>query len=391
MKLHKFKFTGNAKEYFGIWIVNLFLSIITLGIYTAWAKVRRVRYFYGHTFIDGHNLEYHAKPKSILIGRIIVLGILIIMNFLVSITPLAGVLVIPYLLALPWVINQAMRFNARVTSYRNVRFNFKGTYWQALKIFFLIPLGAILGFGLVIAVLESLFGESLKSLSGLQAVISIIIYLIVLLVSAALFVSYMSKLTSNYIGNNLSFGSADFRTDAKLKPLVANYAFSLLFFVVIVAVFALAGFIAGSMFEITKLLESTQLGNTIPIGNEAYVSAIFGAFIAIYIGMFLGFLFYNAGVRNIAYRATLLDGQHQLQSSISQLQYVWIMVSNLFVTVFTIGLMRPWAAIRTWRYLADNTALLAKNDLGNIVDESTPEGAAASAEFLDIEGFDFGL
>ena len=38
-QLHPFKFTGKASEYFGIWIVNLFLSLITLGIYSAWAKV----------------------------------------------------------------------------------------------------------------------------------------------------------------------------------------------------------------------------------------------------------------------------------------------------------------------------------------------------------------
>ena len=44
-----FSFTGNASEYFGIWIVNLLLSIVTFGIYTAWAKVRRLRYFYGNT------------------------------------------------------------------------------------------------------------------------------------------------------------------------------------------------------------------------------------------------------------------------------------------------------------------------------------------------------
>ena len=60
-ELHEFSFTGNAKEYFGIWIVNLLLSIITIGIYTAWAKVRRQRYFYGNTWMDGHNFEYHAK------------------------------------------------------------------------------------------------------------------------------------------------------------------------------------------------------------------------------------------------------------------------------------------------------------------------------------------
>ena len=42
-------FTGSGTEYFGIWIVNLLLTIVTLGIYSAWAKVRRLQYFYRHT------------------------------------------------------------------------------------------------------------------------------------------------------------------------------------------------------------------------------------------------------------------------------------------------------------------------------------------------------
>ncbi|WP_373776122.1 DUF898 family protein, partial [Neisseria dentiae] len=40
----RFEFHGNAGEYFNIWIVNIFLTIITLGIYGPWAKVRRLRY-----------------------------------------------------------------------------------------------------------------------------------------------------------------------------------------------------------------------------------------------------------------------------------------------------------------------------------------------------------
>src|SRR5436305_11873488 len=39
-------FTGSGSEYFRIWIVNALLSIITLGIYSAWAKVRTLQYFY---------------------------------------------------------------------------------------------------------------------------------------------------------------------------------------------------------------------------------------------------------------------------------------------------------------------------------------------------------
>jgi len=38
----KFVFHGTGREYFKIWIVNLVLTIATLGIYAAWAKVRRV-------------------------------------------------------------------------------------------------------------------------------------------------------------------------------------------------------------------------------------------------------------------------------------------------------------------------------------------------------------
>ena len=58
-------FTGKAGDYFGIWIVNLLLSVVTLGIYSAWAKVRRMKYFYNNTLIDGVGFDYHAKPIAI--------------------------------------------------------------------------------------------------------------------------------------------------------------------------------------------------------------------------------------------------------------------------------------------------------------------------------------
>ena len=59
---HQFGFTGDAGEYFRIWIVNLFLSIVTFGIYSPWAKVRKKRYFYGHTWVADSNFEYHGNP-----------------------------------------------------------------------------------------------------------------------------------------------------------------------------------------------------------------------------------------------------------------------------------------------------------------------------------------
>jgi uncharacterized membrane protein YjgN (DUF898 family) len=72
------EFAGSGWEFFKIWIVNQILSILTLGIYSAWAKVRTNRYFYGNTRLGGSGFEYHAKPITILKGRLIAVGLLLI-------------------------------------------------------------------------------------------------------------------------------------------------------------------------------------------------------------------------------------------------------------------------------------------------------------------------
>ena len=71
---YSFEFRGNTGEFFKIWTVNMLLTIVTLGVFSAWAKVRTKRYFNGNTFLDGGNFDYHASPWAILLARILVLG-----------------------------------------------------------------------------------------------------------------------------------------------------------------------------------------------------------------------------------------------------------------------------------------------------------------------------
>eukprot|EP01041_Mallomonas_annulata_P027255 gene27255-48802_t len=54
-------FTGSGSEYFRIWIVNLLLMLVTLGIYFPWAKARRLRYFMGNTLVGGQPLGFHGN------------------------------------------------------------------------------------------------------------------------------------------------------------------------------------------------------------------------------------------------------------------------------------------------------------------------------------------
>ncbi|MGH7460351.1 MAG: DUF898 family protein, partial [Longimicrobiales bacterium] len=69
------QFSGRAGEYFGIWLVNVLLSIVTFGIYSAWAKVRTEQYFYANTRLAGASFEYLARPLSILKGRLIAFAV----------------------------------------------------------------------------------------------------------------------------------------------------------------------------------------------------------------------------------------------------------------------------------------------------------------------------
>ena len=88
------------------------LSVLSLGIYSAWAKVRNKRYFYGHTSLLGNSFDYHALPMQILKGRILVVCILVSYQLLIGFTPLlAPLLSLLFLFAIPWLIMRATKFN----------------------------------------------------------------------------------------------------------------------------------------------------------------------------------------------------------------------------------------------------------------------------------------
>ncbi len=144
-------FNGRGGEYFGIWIVNIALTVLTLGIYSAWAKVRNKRYFYGNTEIAGASFEYLATGGQILKGRLIAVAVFValsaISNFLSP--EMFGLFMLAFGLAMPWLINAGLRFNARYSAYRGVHFRFTGSYWGAFKAFFLYPLLGIITLGIM--------------------------------------------------------------------------------------------------------------------------------------------------------------------------------------------------------------------------------------------------
>ena len=146
---YRFDFTGRSGEYFRIWVVSLFLSVVTLGIYSAWGKVRKKRYLYSHTELDGTGFEFRATPLAILKGRVIALVLLGGFALSGHVLPLMQLVFIIILLVLtPWIVVAASRFNARNSAWRNITFGFDGGIPEAAKVFLALGALAVVTLGL---------------------------------------------------------------------------------------------------------------------------------------------------------------------------------------------------------------------------------------------------
>jgi uncharacterized membrane protein YjgN (DUF898 family) len=145
-----FRFSGTGGQYFKIWMVNILLSVVTLGIYSAWAKVRRKQYFYANTHLSGAVFQYMADPVKILKGRIIVFLLFIAYSAVNQFFPVISLVFIAALFALlPWLVVRSLSFNAHNSALRNIRFNFSGTVFDAAKAFVFWPLLLPVTLGLI--------------------------------------------------------------------------------------------------------------------------------------------------------------------------------------------------------------------------------------------------
>ncbi len=118
-------FHGQGEEYFRIWSVNLFLCLITLGLYSPWAKVRKARWFAQNTSLAGHHFDFHGDPKRILVGRLVALGLLALWTVSFEMSAYLGLLVLALFCVLgPLLFASAQRFRLTNTSWRGLRFGF---------------------------------------------------------------------------------------------------------------------------------------------------------------------------------------------------------------------------------------------------------------------------
>ncbi len=159
VSLLNIQFSGSGSEYFRIWIVNLLLMLVTLGLYYPWAKVRRQKYFYGNTVVAGHPLAYHAEPRKMLRGFLLVIALMFAYAVASKTSQLAGGIAGLILAGIwPAIMRSSLQFRMANTSWRGLRFSFNGSLKDAYLIF-LVPLAALLGIGLMALMLGAFMGS----------------------------------------------------------------------------------------------------------------------------------------------------------------------------------------------------------------------------------------
>lgn len=348
------EFDGTAREYFGIWIVNLLLTIVTLSVWSSWAKVRRMRYFYANTRLGSDNFEFLASGWQIFRGRIIALVIIGLLSASQFISPWAQlVTTLIFLPLFPWIVNMSLRFRARMTMWRNVRFAFKGNYWGAFGVFVAMPIAGIFTAGL------------LFPLAG--------------------------QMAAKYVARNYRYGTASFESEPDVGKFYAA-------FFIAVGVMMAAGILMMIPF-VTAIASAALAGDTkggdinILLKNlgPMFFSMIFIGFLFYIVGFIIAGQVYLALTRNAIINALRLEGGHRFSSSLSGVKLAWITISNMAVVLFSLGLMQPWAATRVWNYQTSRYGVTPGAPIDAFVDEQREAVSAFGSELGDFEGFDIGF
>ena len=146
-QMHRLSFHGSGGSLLGIHIVNVFLTVITLGIYYFWAKARVRSYVLSQAEFAGDRFAYHGTGKELLVGflkAVLLIGIpFVLLRLGIDLVArsdvvraVAGALSYVALLAfLAFATIGARRYRLSRTSWRGVRFSFRGQLVEFLKLF----------------------------------------------------------------------------------------------------------------------------------------------------------------------------------------------------------------------------------------------------------------
>jgi uncharacterized membrane protein YjgN (DUF898 family) len=229
-------FHGSGGTLLDIQMVNVLLTIVTLGIYSFWAKVRVRAYLLSQTEFEGDRFAYHGIGRELLNGSLkagLVFGLpLVLLNMVpellgagAAVKIAAGLLI--YLLIVVFIsfaMVGARRYRLSRTSWRSIRFSFRGNLLSFAKLFISGTLLSVLTLGLYYPIFDvkryafmishSYFGNRKFDFDGQGRDLfwSYVAALPLSLVTLGFYWFWFLAKKQRYLVDHTSFGTAQFRS-----------------------------------------------------------------------------------------------------------------------------------------------------------------------------------
>jgi uncharacterized membrane protein YjgN (DUF898 family) len=382
---HRVTFTGSGGDYFKLWLSNLLLTIVTLGIYTPWARRRRIQYFFRNTEVGADPLDFTASSRSMVTSFVLVALVYVLIQVMSSqgLNTAVGGITLLIAAATPWLWRSAMRFRMGNTTWRGLPLVFHATVRETYTAAWPLLAGAAL-----VALLSVLLPDapavgapkvampgSLYWLGGLGVMALAGVILIRLR-----FNFLQLQMTRTSLGGQLGAFKAGFNEFFKVGVVCLGIG--------LLAYLALAGVIGVFGAGLASV------GRGMSRGGMAVL--FIGALL-----FFIPLLLVPASITLAAWEAMLfrtvwshagLSGMARSKCKLNTRAFVWLRAKNVVLTLLTIGFYRPFAAVSEYRMKINSVRIYTRGDinaLANRLGKGEKGGLGDAA--ANLAGFDLAV
>ena len=287
-----FCFHGKGFDLFSIFIVNVLLIIVTLGVYYFWGKVKIKRYLYSQLEFDGDRFSFHGRGKELFIGGIIGIFFLILAigskylieasknNYIIAVSV---ILLMGLICLIPVIFVLSRRYYLSRSSWRGIRFSFRGKISSFYRVIIRGVFLTIITFGL--------------------------------------YTPFLRNRIKQFFINNSYFGNQKFNYNGNGREVFKNYAKAFFLYLPLTAL---------SVFLVTYIID--LVGLIVGKDMESATLAIIRS-VCVYLSIYVVFLWFEFWFTKYVWNnTTFLDAEFVLNMRF--IPYMKLKTGNLFIYLF---------------------------------------------------------
>lgn len=358
---NRITYDGQTGQVYKIWLLNILMNIITLGIYSFWGKTRMRQYVVGAFVLHKDRFEYTGTGKELFFGflKAIPVFLALYLPFMIAsfVDPEAVwpmVFLIPFLYVFPVALYSAFRYRISRTQWRSIRFGLEGSVMKYANLYLWRWLINIVSLGVLIP--------------------------------------YSDIRRYRYIADNAYFGDILFRFEGRGKDLMtthlATYSMGIGF--LMIAFYGLQ--LMATFFSTIQVTMEEQALSTeealLIFGDSSFIVALACVILPFIMVPIVRLIYKTALIHEMTNH--LYAGEIGFRSTVTTLALMKLKLVNILILICTLGLGLPYIMQRNVRFFVQHTQV--KGDLETIGIKQATGRKPTDAEGLhEVMGLESGL